>query len=446
MLLEETEMRRRLILFLLACLQAAALCRASDTASRPFLAAAEKVAIWLESVSQTTQAGKAWPADPAQPDASVDHLYHGNAGVVLFYLQLHRVTRNKHYLAEAIAGGRHLLAKLPETLERDDQAGLYTGVCGVGFVLEELHRASGDRRFREGADRCLEMALARTSQRGDRVQLGEINDIMAGKAGVGLFLLYAAKTMNRPRLIEIAAGLGRTLMDKALKGKDGWQWRMSDSYERIMPNFSHGGAGVSFFLIQLYDAVKDPSFLEGALAGGRYLRSTANGDGLVHHHHRGGETLYYLGWCHGPAGSSRLYRQLWKTTGDRAWRELLARGLDSVLASGVPERQTPGYWNNVGQCCGAAGIAECAMRFGAELDDPRYSKFAKHIADYLLELAEPENGGLKWTHAEHRVQPDLLAAQTGYMQGAAGIGSWFLKLDAHGRGEALPIRLPDTPI
>ena len=38
--------------------------------------------------------------------------------------------------------------------------------------------------------------------------------------------------------------------------------------------------------------------------------------------------------------------------------------------------------------------------------------------------------GLRWVQAEHRVRPELLVAQTGYMQGAAGIGMWLLRLDA----------------
>ena len=31
-------------------------------------------------------------------------------------------------------------------------------------------------------------------------------------------------------------------------------------------------------------------------------------------------------------------------------------------------------------------------------------------------------------HSEHRTRPDELATHTGYMQGAAGIGSFFLHL------------------
>ena len=56
-----------------------------------------------------------------------------------------------------------------------------------------------------------------------------------------------------------------------------------------------------------------------------------------------------------------------------------------------------------------------------------------------------DTGGIRWPHAEHRTRPAEVAAQTGWMQGAAGIGAWFLHLDAFERGAAPPIRLPDSP-
>jgi hypothetical protein len=59
--------------------------------------------------------------------------------------------------------------------------------------------------------------------------------------------------------------------------------------------------------------------------------------------------------------------------------------------------------------------------------------------------ATRDGKGLRWVQAEHRVRPELLVAQTGYMQGAAGIGMWLLRLDAAGRGRGAFVRFPDTP-
>ena len=47
--------------------------------------------------------------------------------------------------------------------------------------------------------------------------------------------------------------------------------------------------------------------------------------------------------------------------------------------------------------------------------------------------------------SEHRVQPDLLIAQTGFMQGAAGIGTWLLHSSESKRDAAERITFPDSP-
>lgn len=64
---------------------------------------------------------------------------------------------------------------------------------------------------------------------------------------------------------------------------------------------------------------------------------------------------------------------------------------------------------------------------------------------HLLKKAASEGKGLKWIQAEHRVRPDFLVAQTGLMQGAAGIGLWLLKLDAFEKGKKEKISSPDSP-
>lgn len=65
--------------------------------------------------------------------------------------------------------------------------------------------------------------------------------------------------------------------------------------------------------------------------------------------------------------------------------------------------------------------------------------------DNALGRATYEGDGLKWIQAENRVSPDVVIAQTGMMQGAAGVGLALLHLNGAMTGRADRIVLPDNP-
>jgi lantibiotic modifying enzyme len=124
------------------------------------------------------------------------------------------------------------------------------------------------------------------------------------------------------------------------------------------------------------------------------------------------------------------------------WVDRSARAL---LQSGIPERRTDGFWNNVSQCCGSAGVAQFFLDLHATTKEGRYLEFAKRMTADLLARGTKDEKGLRWIQAEHRVRPELLIAQTGYMQGAAGVGLGLLRLDAAETGRRPFVRFPDDP-
>jgi hypothetical protein len=77
--------------------------------------------------------------------------------------------------------------------------------------------------------------------------------------------------------------------------------------------------------------------------------------------------------------------------------------------------------------------------------DPAHLAFARKMTDDLVARATRDEKGTRWIQAEHRVRPELLVAQTGYMQGASGIGMWLLRIDGQQRKRASFVRFPDSP-
>jgi lantibiotic modifying enzyme len=416
-------------------------------APRPYLAEAQGAAKWLRTVAVPKTTGLGWAATPGPQAQAITNLYSGSAGVVLFFLELHNTTGLSSDLETARRGAQSLAA----AIEHEQSAGLYTGLGGSGFVLTEVWKATKDPVFRDAANRALDRVKAMAKPVGDGVEWSPVSDIISGTAGIGLYLLYAARELDRPDAKALAEAAGRRLMSQQIEAPGGVKWAMEPGNpKRLYPNFSHGTAGVAYFLATLGQATNNREFTQAALAGAAYLLKVAKTDGdvcLVFHHEpeADGLDLYYLSWCHGPAGTARLFHRLAVVTADRAWRDWVGRAANGIRKSGIPEQRTPGFWNNVGQCCGSVGVAEFFLSYHQETKDASALAFARELTKEITAKATRDEEGTRWIHAEHRVQPGNIGAQTGWMQGAAGIGAWYLRLDAFERGRKPLIKFPDAP-
>ncbi|WP_419949524.1 lanthionine synthetase LanC family protein [Candidatus Palauibacter sp.] len=423
---------------------------------RPFLRMATEAWAWLDASRIPTGAGATWPADPMDSASTGWTLYTHGPGVLPFALELFHTTEDETYLEAAIEGARHLAAELPAV----EGAGLYTGLAGIAFGLTETHRATGEDRHRADAERAARLLVERAQSVGAGVAWPqgsgedaiESNDIVSGTAGTGLGLLYLHRELGVPGALETAEAAGRRLLERAVETDEGRRWDMWPGFPREMPNFSHGTAGMAYFLATLHRATGGCEFLDAALDGARYVTSQATVEGgagaasgyRLFHSRPGGEDLYYLSWCHGPVGTNRLFHQLGEITGDGVWRDWVERGARGVMSTGIPEERPPGFWENISQCCGTAGAAEYFLTLHRRTGQAEYRAFTDRLNADLEGRSTAEGGGRKWIQAEHRVRPELLVAQTGFMQGAAGVGKYFLHMDAmEERGEGPRVILPD---
>lgn len=412
-----------------------------------WLPSAASIAAWLRAVAVPTPHGLAWPADPEDPASVSPNLYSGSAGVVLFLLEYARVSGDAGALLDAGRGASALASGIPTQLGGEN-AGLYTGAPGVAFVLNEVSRAIRDASF-ERAARVVVDLLERDARRTrSGVEWSRSLDIISGTAGTCLFLLYADREMGHPSALPLARLAGNRLLEAAERVGPDLRWRVEPGAPREMPNFSHGTAGVAYALTTLYLRTRERRYLDGAVAGARYLTRIAdrsNGGFRVRHSDPDGLDIAYLGWCHGPAGTSRLFHQLWRATGDEEWRQLYGACARAILTSGVPERSDPGLWDNVGTCCGSTGIAEALVHAAEWTGDNAYFAQAQALTRDALARGVRDARGLRFPSAEHRIHPELRIAQAGLMQGAAGVGLWLLALDAFTAGRRPGFVLPDSP-
>ncbi len=409
-----------------------------------YLEMAKETARWMRAGAMKTEQGVQWPNVPGDAKSISNGLYSGVVGQMVFFLELYQATKNRDDLAEAIARADYLV----KNLSSEKDCGLYTGLAGMGFVLLETAKVTNEARFADAARECVGLLKVRAKKVGKGVEWSDSTDIISGSAGIGLFLLAYARTEKDDSARELARLAGDRLCELGKPAEGGIKWAMSPGFNRLMPNFSHGTAGVAFFLATLHQETNHQPFLDAALGGAKYLQAIAQkeqGGCLIFHHEPGGEKLFYLGWCHGPVGTARLFYRLHQITGEQAWMEWVERGAQSIMLSGIPKQRTPGFWNNTGLCCGSAGVAEFFLDLHRVTKKPVYLTFAKTIMEELVGQARRESTGVSWPLAEHRVKPELVTTQSGYMQGAAGIGACLVRFHQFAKGEKGRVVLPDCP-
>jgi len=406
-----------------------------DKSITDFLGVARDAGRWIAESGFQTDSGYAWPVTPGRSSSAAADLYSGSAGVALFFVELGVATGESHYFELA----QRVIPFLRMGLSED--MGLYSGNAGIGFVASVIGSRTDSAQARDLAAESRERIFAWLKGDGPRA-VGSSFDVIGGLAGIGMSALSAEKGVPD---LEVAKACGDALIDGAVADEDAVKWCIAKGSDRLMPNFSHGNAGICAFLAMLGKSTEDERYIETARNGMDYLLRVADQSDVgfrVFHVDPGGKDRYYVGWCHGPVGLAQAFSAMHAATGDPKWQEYLKRCVKAVDASGAPARPSEGYWNNFGLCCGAAGIGEFHLGlFRATHEAPAFEK-ARNAAQYLVRESSAV-GGRSWIHAEHRVKPLEVAAQTGWMQGAAGIGSFFLHLHLKQQGQNPSILTPD---
>jgi lantibiotic modifying enzyme len=428
-----------------------------------YLVAASEAAKWIRSAEKTTEQGTFWLPEPDHPEklttvSPANTVYSGSAGTILFFLELAKATSDTSYLRAAKSGADYV-ANSWEELKAPQKTGLElslnSGVAGVAFVLTEVWKATQEDKYRRAALTATQHIVASAKPAGGGLEWASAPGV-AGDGGIILFLLYASKAFQNPALRDLSVRGGLRLLELSQRDPRGglkWQGiapeRFGQAKNSYWPNFELGTAGVAFVLARLYEESGEKQFLDAAEQGALHIQSIATIKGntaLVHYREPDLQNLYYLGYCHGPAGTARLFYELYKITNDPKyldWTERLARGISE---SGIPEKLTPGFWNVVCQCCGTAGVSELFVGLWAATKRPEYLASAQRVADLTISReTNLDDKGYRWYQAWTRVKPWEVTAETGYMIGAAGVGSALIHVHLATQDRYEAILFPDNP-
>lgn len=419
--------------------------------------AATEALRWVAGAAIDAEGGASWPETRTSGAQVADDLYDGTAGVLMAFAEAELSGITGFGRAAAAAAGRlrwlvecgpagrpgPLHVQFPD--EPDSPiTSLYTGMGGVAAALAAWAEATGD-------DAAAKSAITAITEIADAVVTGpdsRIRDIIEGHAGT----LAVLTQFGGDRLRPAASVLADRLVACATWGDDGPDWADRANTEILVPNFSHGTSGVGFALAQASVLLERPDLLQLAAAAGERLISLGQRpDGTlavpVRIPPKPGWPEVTYGWCHGPTGTVRLFELLGELQPSPRWDSAVAGCLAAITASGLPERRFPGFWDNLGRCCGSAGVGELMLDRYQDTAEPRWLDFADVLARDVLARQTADAAGVRWSNTEFRADPPELEPLVGLMQGAAGIAGWLLRLarvHAEGPG-ARRLAWPDRP-
>ena len=420
------------------------------------LSYAAEAAEWIHSLANN---GK-WPDATDDYQKISNSFSDGVAGKVVFFLELYHATNQDKYLTWAKNGGKYLLDHLPQ--KADSLQGKfwafspYGNVCGAGFALTELFKVTKEDKYRNGAISIFEVVKHFANRSEDSISWDTGNDVLGGLSGTGLYLLYVNKELHLPEAQLMAIKAGHTLISRAIQTDSTLNWKRGQSSKFILPNFSHGAAGVGYFLARLYEDTQERSFLEAALKAEAYLDSIAkkNEDVFLLPYgfpDPGWSRPYDIGWAHGPAGVARFYHQLNKVSPNSKWKNRIKQCQKAIEYSNVPFQPNTDFGEEflgIDQRFGLAGVTEFLI------EEHRLSKSlstynqAQLLLNHILNQSTINIDGRRfWTQKRFGFMPNAgeETAFTGYFYGAAGYGLMLLNMHYLNNENEPRIRFVDNP-
>jgi hypothetical protein len=396
---------------------------------------AHEALVWLEATAVHDADGVRWGSTPTSKDPD-PALYHGSAGVVRALVEGHQHFADDRWGDLAVRGARSLAASVTE----DQHPSLYFGLAGIAWLLTEVAARSGDALVGRAAARAMDGVRAQF----DGTRFGDMFELMGGNAGIALAALRCGD-------VGFAEAVVEPYLRTAETTGHGVTWEQRRGLAARRHHLSHGTLGIAYALASVAQAVGRDDLLELARsATADVVARNESGDGFLVPHsdpqqQAPGLERYSYGWCHGPAGDAQLFRLLGQLTGEPRWADLVDRCWRTVVTSGIPRRVRPGFWDNVGRCCGTGGVLALALDRAVADQDP--TSFADLLVEDLAALAVVDASGARWSNREHRRDPPELEPRTGWAWGNAGLVPELLRHARIGSGRepAYAIRWPDHP-
>lgn len=376
-------------------------------------------------------------------------LYGGGAGIALLYLRIYVATKDEGWLDKSRRALAYViddykgveLEKAPAPFLGGAKVGFLNGPAGGAYVASLIDRYTGENRYETFVKQVTDDVF-KASHKEDKGNTWYGFYGMLGEGGLILFFIYAYETYKDASYLEYAVATADYVANSkedAPQGGYRWNAMPTESFPTIgkpggyFPGFEYGAAGCGYLLAKIYEITKEEKYLEIAKGAAQYILNVAdysddNEAALVRYNDTYLTDLYYLGVCQGPIGTSRLFYELYKITGQDKYRDFVIQLTNGILAAGAPSKHSEGYWRTNCYCCGAAGMLEHFINVHKLTGQDMYLDAAYEAAETLIGESTVNNGVRNWYTAWNRHEPETSDPYIGLYHGSAGCASALLSL------------------
>jgi hypothetical protein len=327
-------------------------------------------------------------------------IYVGNSGILLYLLELHKITQDDTILNVIKKSADWILNYCRE--HETNIYSFYTGRLGSIYVLLRVFEATKDEKY-------LTSALSLVDGINMMHERSNISDFLNGISGEILACIQCHSITGDNKFLKIINDLIKILLDNAFIGKQGLYWDRSFNNVRGLCGFSHGASGIGFVFLELalyfrndaflwiadqaffyeaafYNKIKNnwPDFRKGIYGEEEYAHyKTAylngNLNGLTNSH-------YMSAWCHGNIGIGMARIRAVEILKKNKYK----LELDNILRASYSNfKRSKNKSYNL--CHGYGGNADLLLEAYKLFGDSKYINSAAEIAMGCIKLKDKMN-------------------------------------------------------
>lgn len=341
-------------------------------------------------------------------------LFDGNCGIAMFLSALDYVrgtTQFRNLILGALQPVRKLLQiSDPHLAPRLINAIGMGGATGLGSIIYAFVRISQFLKEPSLLDDAQRAAQAISSE---LIAADTKFDILAGSAGAILGLLTLYHQTSNLAVLEKAIACGQHLLKHQIS-VNGFPKAWINFAQQPLTGFSHGAAGISYALLQLYAATDDRAYFQAAQEGIMYETSVLSHKSANWPDFRHVEPVFMVTWCHGAPGIALARLGGLSILGTEEIHQDIEIALQTT--------QKYGLQNVDHLCCGNFGRIEVLLVGAQKLGQESLRSIAQQQATGVITRLEKMGAYQLFPNLPNQV------FSPSFFQGTSGIGYELLRL------------------